>query len=80
MHRSRLRVFYGPETTTEAQAPTPPAPTVRLALRDVFPALADAARGDRLWLQDFADDEITISADLYEVILAYQYRRQAAAR
>ena len=28
---------------------------------------------------DFTDDEITISADLYEVLLAYQYYRRPSA-
>jgi hypothetical protein len=30
-------------------------------------------------LTDFTDDAITISADLYEVLLAYQYFRSPAA-
>jgi hypothetical protein len=30
-------------------------------------------------LDDFRDDEITISSDLYEVILAYQHFRRPSA-
>jgi hypothetical protein len=41
--------------------------------------LADAVRNERTWLRDFADDEITISTDLYEVLLAYQHCRRPSA-
>jgi hypothetical protein len=30
-------------------------------------------------LADFADDEITVSMDLYEVLLAYQHYRRPSA-
>jgi hypothetical protein len=46
---------------------------------DVLPLLAEAHASRRTWLSDFADDPITISADLYEVLLAYQYYRNPAA-
>jgi len=45
----------------------------------VLPLLADAVRSERTWLRDFHDDEITISMDLYEVILAYQHYRRPPA-
>ena len=48
-------------------------------LGEVLPLLADAVASHRTWLSDFEDDEITISADLYEVLLAYQYYRHPAA-
>ena len=41
----------------------------------MLPLLADAVASQRTWLSDFEDDDITISADLYEVLLAYQYFR-----
>jgi hypothetical protein len=41
--------------------------------------LADAVRSERTWLQDFENDEVTISTDLYEVILAYQHFRRPSA-
>jgi len=46
---------------------------------EVLPLLADAVASQRTWLKDFKDDEITISADLYEVLLAYQYFRRPSA-
>ena len=75
MAYSRLRVFSGPrEDVRGGMAPQ----TVTVPLGDVLPALADAAGRNRAWVNDFLDDEITISSDLYEVLLAYlHYRRPA---
>ena len=50
-----------------------------MPLSDVLPLLADAVASNRTWLRDFEDDEITISTDLYEVLLAYQYFRRPSA-
>jgi hypothetical protein len=47
-------------------------------LGDVLPLLAEAQRQKRAWVADFLDDEITISSDLYEVLLAYQHYRRPA--
>ena len=40
--------------------------------------LTDASRTDRTWLQDFAEDEIGVSPDLYEVLSAYRHLRPSA--
>jgi len=45
----------------------------------VFGWLMDAVHSGRTWLRDFEDDEVTISTDLYEVILAYQHFRRPSA-
>jgi hypothetical protein len=62
---------------------TRPAPRrsgkVTLPIKDVLQPLVDAVNHRRLWLQDFENDEITISNDLYEVILAYQYHSRTSA-
>jgi hypothetical protein len=47
-------------------------------LRDITQALTDAARWNRTWLQDFEDDEIRVSPDLYEVLSAYVELRPGA--
>ena len=39
----------------------------------------DAVHSGRTWLNDFEDDEVTISTDLFEVILAYQHYRRPSA-
>ena len=80
MSRAQLRVYYGPESAsaTKARSQTHEH-TVQLPLGEIFPLLADAVRSERTWLRDFKDDEITISMDLYEVILAYQHCRRPSA-
>jgi hypothetical protein len=52
---------------------------VTVPLGEVFGWLVDAVRSGRSWLRDFEDDEVTISADLYEVILAYQHYQRPSA-
>jgi hypothetical protein len=78
MPQTRLRVYLGPQDDGVAtlDAPRPPREQVTVSLGEVFPLLADAVDCERTWLQDFEDDEITISTDLYEVILAYQHYRR----
>lgn len=77
MQSPNLRVFYGPndELLEKEPAHKPDRETVSVPLSEIIPLLADAVRSRRTWLQDFENDEITISMDLYEVILAYQYYR-----
>ena len=80
MARSNLRIYRGPETkTTVRTASKTSTPTVTVNVGEVLPLLADAVASQRTCLGDFEDDEITISADLYEVLLAYQYYRHPAA-
>ncbi len=79
MARSHLRVYYGPTEQTRLAATDTAKNTVTLPLGEVAPLLADAVRNKRTWLRDFENDEITISTDLYEVLLAYQYFRRPSA-
>jgi hypothetical protein len=80
MAASRLRVYYGPEEAASAGPATLPLRgQVTLPLGEVLPLLLDAARSQRAWVDDFADDNISISSDLYEVLLAYQHFRRPSA-
>lgn len=81
MARCQLRIYYGPETgTTVDSAPDASSENrVTVPLRDILLTLADAVQGRRGWLHDFEDDEVTISSDLYEVLLAYQHYRRPSA-
>jgi hypothetical protein len=81
MARAQLRVYYGPQVETTASLPATAnhKDVVTVPLGEIFPLLADAVRSERTWLRDFEDDEITISSDLYEVILAYQHFRRPSA-
>ncbi|HYT95061.1 MAG TPA: hypothetical protein VEL76_40465 [Gemmataceae bacterium] len=71
---AHLRVYpQTQETCTEAQEPT-----VRVSLRDLLPLVALAQRRNYLWLQDFLDDEVCITADLYEILRAFRSYRPSA--
>ena len=78
---NQLRIFHGPEeqeSKYSADAAAIARPCVTLALSEVLPALADAVESGRRWVEDFSDDEITISADLYEALMSYRYFRPVA--
>ena len=60
------------------QAPTQPKPEmVDVTLGDLLPLIALAHRKNYVWLQDFLDDEVAITADLYEVLRAFRSYRPA---
>jgi len=79
--RPQLRIYHGPqeETQTAGSVLQESKVTVTVPLGEILPLLADAFQSDRTWLRDFANDEVTISMDLYEVLLAYQYYRRPVA-
>ncbi len=72
--RPRLRIYTGEDDngTTVAE------PMVSVRLKDISQALADAVLSRRTWLLDFADEEVQISADLYEIISTYWNLRPSA--
>ncbi|MEI6164584.1 MAG: hypothetical protein WCR23_09370 [Planctomycetota bacterium] len=82
MSLRKLRVYNGPEVTKSSVSTTLHdfnRDKVRVTLGEVLPILADAVASDRTWLSDFADDEISISSDLYDVLQAYRHFRRPGA-
>ena len=82
MSPSHLRIYYGPAddpATVGVAESQVQRETVTVPLIEVMPLLADAVQSERTWLRDFSDDEVTISMDLYEVLLAYQHYRRPSA-
>jgi hypothetical protein len=81
MRTTSLRVYYGPPDDAAPATPqtAPRRETITVPLGEIAPLLADAIQSERTWLGDFEDDEVTISTDLYEVILAYQHFRRPSA-
>lgn len=73
MMRHRLRLFTGDESAAPVAEQS-----VNIRLADVSRALLDAARRNRAWLDDFADEEIQVSPDLYEILAAYVRLRPGA--
>jgi hypothetical protein len=53
-------------------------PSVRVSLGDLLPLVALAHRHNYLWLQDFLEDEVVITSDLYEVLRAFRCNRPSA--
>mgnify|MGYP007059461332 CR=1 FL=1 len=80
MKPNRLRVYYGSQADLAVAADeTADNDRVTVPLGEVFPLLIDAIESQRTWLEDFGDDDVTISNDLYEVLLAYQHCRRPSA-
>ncbi|MDB5353283.1 MAG: hypothetical protein JWN86_4530 [Planctomycetota bacterium] len=75
MATARLRVFPRPEEEAH-EAPHSPAVPIRLA--DLYPLLAQAYRDNYVWLRDFEDDQLLVSADLFEIVRAFADCRPSA--
>jgi len=73
-----LRVFFGPNES-ELPATLPMERNVTLSLGEILTPLLDAVRNNRTWVRDFADEQITISTDLHEMLLAYEHFRRPSA-
>ena len=71
--RSRLQLFTGDDDVATATAEQ-----VTVRLGDISRALRDAMRWNRTWLDDFEDDEVQVSPDLYDIISAYMRLRPGA--
>lgn len=79
---SPYRVYFGPEddaTTATATANPGVQHKVTVPLGEILPVLADAIKQNRMWLNDFEEEQLTISMDLYEVLLAYEHYRRPSA-
>ena len=71
---AHLRVYSFPDETLEAR----PEPTVHMRLGDLLPLVALAQKNNYVWLQDFLDDEVAITDDLYELLLTFRSYRPSA--
>ena len=72
-----LRLFAGSDEDRNGDDIPTPAPTVRIRLRDLLPLVAMAQKNHFIWLKDFLDDEISISDDLHDVLMAFRSTRPA---
>jgi hypothetical protein len=70
----QLRVF----PTTEVESAPPCEAAVRIRLGELLPLVAMAQRMRFVWLQDFLDDEVRVTPDLYEVLQAFRTCRPSA--
>ena len=72
--KRRLRLFVGDEDQAENLNQT----QVAIELGEFTRILSDAIIWDRTWLHDLNDEEVKISSDLYEVLMAYSQLRPSA--
>ncbi len=80
--KNRLRIYYGPQQGVSASVLGPEktsGSTVSVPAGEIFGMLKDAIESNAAWLRDFESDDVTISTDLYEVLLAYQHIRRPSA-
>jgi hypothetical protein len=54
-------------------------PAIRVRLADLLPLLAFAKKNNYLWLQDFLEDEVSVTPDLYDVLRSFSTVRQTSA-
>ena len=73
MARQLLRVFPTAEFEDD-DAPT----QAGVRLGELLPLVAMAQRMHFVWLQDFLDDEVRVTPDLYEVLKAFRSCRPSA--
>lgn len=83
MRSATLRIYRGPDDQEPVIPPSARMSTdnqsVTAKTSHLLPLLAGAIASQRTWLADFSEDEITVSADLYEVLMAYQHFRRPVA-
>ncbi len=76
--RTHLRLFPTREEHDEIDDREPAEPAVRIRLGDLLPLMAMAQKMNFIWLKDFLDDEVQISADLHDVLQAFRGVRPSA--
>jgi hypothetical protein len=72
-----LRLYSGPDEAIAEFDDSEPQPSVRIRLRDLLPLVAMAQKNHFIWLKDFLDDEVGISDDLHDVLMAFRGTRPA---
>lgn len=75
-----LRIYFGPDDNQSvplSQARDADA-TVEMPLKVLFETMTDATVRGLAWADDFKDENVVVSKDLYQVISAYQNMRKSA--
>lgn len=73
--RTKLRLFVGDDEQSEPEQERSQA---TIELGELARVLSDATYWDRTWLTDFADERVTVSTDLYELLQVYSAMRPSA--
>lgn len=77
---NRLKIYLGSKDQFDVDSKSDRSPDhqITVKFRSVVDSLVDAIQSDRTWLNDFRDDDIVISKDLHEVLVAYENLRRSA--
>ncbi len=70
--RPQLRLYTGGNDCSVAEPP------VSVKLSELTRVLLESAEWDKTWMQDFSNDDIQVSADLYEIISHFTHLRPSA--
>jgi len=73
---AQLRLYSAPDEIELDEAQDP---SVRIRLADLLPLLALAKKNNYLWLQDFLEDTVEVTPDLYDVLRSFRATRQTSA-
>jgi hypothetical protein len=73
MAKANLRI--APQTTFACNSQPE---TVSIPLGELIRVLRDCVESNRCWVDDFAQDPVEISRDLYQVLAAYRQMIRAA--
>lgn len=79
MTNDHLRVYYGPDD--DRGLPLSQVKTngsVEIPLKTLFETMTEATVQGLVWTEDFRDEKVSISTDLYEVIFAYRQMKKSA--
>ena len=75
---THLRVFPSQDDVHEFEKSDNNELSVHIRLGDLLPLVAMAQKMHFIWLKDFLDDEVCISADLHDVLQAFRGVRPPA--
>ena len=76
---SRLRLYTGfEESNVQTLEEHPAENCVAMTFGELAQIVAHAAKTRRTWLKDFAEEDVQVSNDLYEILTAYSRLRPGA--
>ena len=73
---AQLRVYSAPQESENDETQDP---TVRISLADLLPLLQLAKKNNYLWLQDFLNDQVRVTPDLYDILRSFEAMRRPSA-
>lgn len=79
MANDHLRVYYGPDDDRGLPLSQVKAGgKVDISLSELFETMTDATIQGLVWTEDFREEKVSISTDLFEVISAYRRMKKSA--